>query len=71
MFAAARIQVQQAFHLPAADDMGGHDFFHIVRTDRRIESVIRDDFHDRPLLAESEAAGNHHIDLVIQVVGFE
>ena len=71
MLAGSRIHVQETLHLPAGDDMGRHDFFHIVRADRSIEGVVRDDFHDRTLLAESKATGNHHIDLMVQTVGFE
>ena len=60
----ARIHVQEAFHLPAADDVGGDDLLHVVRPDRSVERVVRDDLDDGAFFAESEAARHQHVHLV-------
>ena len=66
-----RVNIEQTLHTTATDDVLLDDFHCILGLDLRIEGIIRDNFHDRALLAKAEATGSDNINLVCNTILFE
>ena len=61
-----RINVEQAFHLVAVDDVLLDDLLRVCRFNLYVEGIVGDDLDDRSLLAEAETASSNHLGLLLQ-----
>ena len=61
-----RINIEQAFHLVAVDDVLLDDLLRVCRFNLYVEGIVGDDLDDRSLLAEAETAGSNHLGLLLQ-----
>ena len=63
------ILVEQAGHLTALYHMLLDDLLGILRLHIGVECIVRYDLDDGTLLAETETAGHHHLDIVVHTGG--
>ena len=58
--------VAQALHHAALHQVLRHDLLHVLGLNLDVERALREDLHDRALLAEPEAARHDHLHLVLE-----
>ena len=63
------VLIEQAGDLAALDHMLLDDLLGILRLDIGVESVVRYHLDDRTLFAETEAAGHHHLHVIVHPCG--
>ena len=66
-----RIDIEKPFYLPSPDDMLADYLVGIIRHHLGIESVIRDNLHDRSLFTKAETTGSDNVHLVGNIISLE